>query len=251
MKPWHLRDPAAFARERADVERAYPHLRFSVDNSRITIKGSIAISDDRGVLDRFFVEIQIDEPYPDLVPRVYEVGDRIPRTRDRHCYDDTGSACLFLLEERWKIWPVGSTLKSLLDGPVCNYFISQAVFERDGEWPFDEWAHGFLGQKQYYKETFGTDDPVKARKYFDYLVSKKVKPHWPCACGSGRELRACHFALLRTLRARIPRREAKRGAARLRDKLEELRRPPPAAINERGVRDSGVSVTVPDDLLGK
>ena len=197
-----------FEAEKIEVEQAYPHLHFSVVDGQVTVTGSMEIKEGHKVLDRFSVEIRLPENYPESVPVVFETGGRIPRIRDRHCYDDTGAACLFLPEERWRVWPKGKSLLQFIDGPVRNYFISQSVFERDGVWPFGQWDHGLDGRKQFYQEIFGTDDLVKVKKYFEFLAAKKVKGHWDCPCGSGKRVRNCHFELVRSLRNKIPRSDA-------------------------------------------
>jgi hypothetical protein len=154
---------------------------------------------------------------------VFETGGRIPRIRGRHHYDDTGSACVLLPEERWRVWPKGSSLLKFIDIPVRNFFISQAVFERDGVWPLGQWEHGLYGQKQYYQEMFGSDDLPKVAKYLEYIAAKKMKGHWLCPCGSGKRVRDCHMQLIRDLRDKIPRNETLLAARRLEPALQRLR----------------------------
>lgn len=221
MKAWHDRDPVAFQREKVEVEQAHPRLHFSVREGEVRISGSLEIKEGSKILDRFSIEIQLPADYPEGVPVVFETAGRIPHTLDRHCYD-TGASCLFLPEERWRAWPKGSSLLQLIDGPVRNYFIGQSVFECDGVWPFDQWDHGFLGRKQYYRELLGTDDPGKVRRYFEILTAKKIKGHWECPCGSGQKLRACHMTLAIDLRDKIPRDELKKAAHILENELRRL-----------------------------
>lgn len=223
MKAWHLRDPDGFEREKAEVERAYTYLHFSVKDDQIRIYGSLEIKEGAKVLDRYAIEIHLPDSYPDSVPVVFEVGGRIPRTQDRHCFEQTGASCVLLREERWRVWPTGSSLLQFVDGPVRNYFISQAVFERDGVWPLGQWEHGLYGQKQYYRETFGTDDLPKVSKYLEYLAAEKVKGHWDCPCGSGKRLRNCHMSLVLDLRGKIPTSETLVAAQLLESTLQRLR----------------------------
>ena len=222
MKPWHIRDPQGYVRQRAEVERDHPYLHFQIQDREIGIAGSLEIKEAAKVLDRYSIRINLPESYPESVPVVFEVGGRIPRTLDRHCFDGSGASCVLLPEERWKIWPKGSSLLRFIDGPVRNYFINQAVFERDGVWPFGEWEHGFYGQKQYYRETFGTDDSAKVGKYFEYLAAKRVKGHWGCPCGSGKRLRDCHMRFVQDLRGKMPRGEALKATRRLESALNRL-----------------------------
>jgi hypothetical protein len=208
MKPWHLRDPEGFARERAETEAAYPELHFSTYRDRIELSGTLPIVYSDSVLDRFAVSITLLDNYPGSLPVVREVGGRIPRTLARHMLQ-SGEACVLLPEDRWRSWPKGSSLLSYISGPLRNYLIGQALVERGEPWPFGEWRHGLEGMRDYYREVFGTDGIRKARKYLEYLTAKKVKGHWDCPCGSGRPLRHCHVKLVADLREKMPRSEAR------------------------------------------
>ncbi len=221
MKAWHERDLVAFDREKAEVAQVYPHLHFSVLEGQVRISGSLEIKEGSKILDRFSIEIQLPQDYPEGVPVVFETAGRIPRTLDRHCYE-TGASCLFLPEERWRVWPKGKSLLDFIDGPVRNYFIGQAVFERDGVWPFGQWDHGLYGRKQFYQEIFDTDDLVKVKKYFELLAAKRVKGHWDCPCGSGKRIRDCHFEMVRNLRDKIPRSDASKAIRPVDEALKRM-----------------------------
>lgn len=200
---------------RIPFPREHPELHFTVQNDQITIRGSISIKDGDSELDRFLIEIVLPNDYPASLPIVREVGGRIPKTLDRHVILSTGDACVLLPEERWRLWPRGSSLLAFIDGPLCNYFMGQSLVEHGEPWPFGEWAHGFQGVLDYYKATFGTDEAPKIRKYLDYLAAKKVKGHWDCPCESGKRLRECHMAFVTDLRTKISRADAARFVDRL------------------------------------
>lgn len=215
MKPWHIRDPLGFDQERADVEGRYPHLHVHIVGDEIRIAGTMPIVDGATELDRFQLEITLPIDYPDAVPIVVETGGRVPRTPDRHCNPADGTACVMLPEDRWRVWPVGSTLLQFIDGPVLQYLIGQATVERGDPWPFGEWSHGEQGQREYYKEVFQTDELPKVRTYLEFIIAKKAKGHWDCPCGSGRRLRDCHGAMVYELRDKMPRTEARKSLGRL------------------------------------
>ena len=223
MRPWHLRERDRYAKEKSEVEQRYHELHFSTENDQIKITGTLPIREGAQELDRFSIEILLLSDYPESIPEVFEVGGRIPRVLDRHCYEASGAACVLLPEERWKVSPKGSSLLSFIDGPVRNYFLSQAIFERDGVWPFGEWKHGFAGLQEYYDETFGTSEPSKVRRYLELLVAMETKGHWDCACGSGKRLRQCHREQVQQLRTSIPTADAKKAIERL-DMYLHLRR---------------------------
>lgn len=209
MRPWHQRNPESFRCEKGEVELAYPDLRFSTTSEEVQISGSFPITDDDGVVDRFSVLIRLLPDYPESLPVVRETAGRIPHHIDRHMLT-SGEACVLLPEDRWRSWPIGSSLLSFISGPLRNFFIGQALVERGEPWPFGEWGHGLDGMRDYYREVFGTDDLVTVRAYFHCLAAKKAKGHWDCPCKSGRRLRDCHMGLVKELREKMPRSEAKK-----------------------------------------
>lgn len=223
-RPWHIREAAQFAREQHEVETAYPDLVFNASALDVLIEGLFPILDGATILDQFAVRITLSPEYPTMPPTVCETGGRIPKTADRHVNTDTGDACVLLLEDRWRCWPLGSTLTSFLDGPVHNYFLSQTIVELGGDWPFGQWSHGFAGQQEYYKDVFDTDKPESVSKYLEYVSAKKVKGHWDCPCGSGLRVRNCHMTAIATLRHQMPRSEAEMALKRLQREMERLRR---------------------------
>jgi hypothetical protein len=230
MRPWHLRNPECFWREREEVELAYPELRFSTVTERVQISGTFPIRDVEGIVDRFSVLITLLPDYPESLPVVHETAGRIPHDIDRHMLS-SGEACVLLPEDRWRSWPKGSSLVYFMSGPLRNFFLAQALVERGDPWPFGEWRHGLDGMRDYYREVFGTEDVVQASGFLECLASKKAKGHWNCPCKSGRRLRDCHIDLVRALREKMPRSEAVKALQHLKNVLA-LRMPnqsPPRA----------------------
>lgn len=184
-----------------DVQKRYPDLRPIMDNGHPVIRGSFPIADNGEAIDRFIIEIR----FPDGItkpPRIWEIGGRIPRIKDRHVFPDSGCICaevpeLTLLR--------GYSFMTYLDGPVRNYFIGQALVEQGHAWPFDEWDHGKPGLLQAYGEMLGgVSGEQKIKSYLICLGHKKIKHYWPCPCLSGKQIFECHEKDLRILHARIP-----------------------------------------------
>jgi hypothetical protein len=191
---------------RADLRTNYPDLHVFVVNERVQVRGCFPVVDSGRVLDRFNVEIDLPSDYPRRVPGVREVGGRIPRHIDCHVQSD-GRACLFFPEERWRVWPEGSTFLEFLDGPVRGFFIWQSLRSLGADCPFGERAHGELGALEYYTETLGSDDPQFIVGCLDRLSQpgfKGFRGHWPCPCGSGVRIRNCHPGLLADMHKKIP-----------------------------------------------
>ena len=201
-KPWHRRDPAYLEREKREVEREYPDLRFRLASDLIILEGDFPVVAEEKVRDRYAVEITLARDHPKSLPVVREVAGRIPRERDRHI-NGNGTCCVLLSDERWKSWPVGAPLVEYLNGPLRNFFICQSLVEAGDPWPIDQLAHGADGIRASYAELLGTDNINMIRGYLACLAAKKVKGHWPCPCGGGKRLRDCHWTQVLDLRKKI------------------------------------------------
>ena len=203
-QPWHKADPARLEKMQREVQADYPNLHFYPQGHRVVVRGSLPILHEGTELDRYAVEIILLASYPDALPLVFEVGGRVPWDADHHVNRETGEACLFVPDERWKVAPPTMTFLEFLNGPVRNFFLGQSLFRRTGEWPFGQRPHGAAGLREYYSELLRTDDVAMILRYLDCLRRPTLKGHWPCPCGSGRRLRACHRAQVDDLRTKIP-----------------------------------------------
>jgi len=134
---------------------------------------------------------------------VRETGGRIPWIIDRHVLPD-GSACVCLPADYFLRHPGPFDLLAFLDGPVCGYFIGQALVEQGEPWPQGEWRHGNDGLNDWYREFLDGLSPRQLRAYLETLAVQELKGHLLCPCGSGRRLRSCHLPFLRLLRRAIP-----------------------------------------------
>ncbi len=217
-RPWHKADPARLEKMRAEAQAAYPNLHFYPQGDLVLVRGTLPITHEGEELDRYAVEIVLLADYPDILPLVFEVGGRVPRDADHHINRETGEACLFLPDERWRVCPPGIGFLEFLSGPVRDFFLGQSVFQRTGEWPFGQRPHGAAGIREYYSELIGTSDLTVILGYLWCLSRPALKGHWPCPCGRGKRLRDCQRSQLEDLRSKIPQAVAAKSYEALRRK---------------------------------
>lgn len=203
-RPWHKEKPELLERMKEAVRREYPALFFYPEDEGVFVRGDYPIVDEGKVLDQFSIEIELPRYDPDELPLLREVGGRIPRTSDNHINVPLGDICLFVPDERWRIYPRGSTLLDFLNVPVRNYFIGYCLVEMGEPWPFGQRSHGADGIFEYYSELLGTDDKRIVIHFLECLGKPTLKGHWECPCGSGKRIRNCHQTTLNDLRAKIP-----------------------------------------------
>lgn len=203
LKAWHKRNPAKLCELIEEVTTKFTDLWHVRDtNDKVCLAGAFPIVENGKTIDRFSIRIEFPHDYPASPPIVYEIGGRIPRTRDRHL-DGNGAACLFVPDERWRYWPPGATILEFLNGPVRDFFLLQLFFELTGDPISQARPHGVEGKLEYYYEELETRSLDVVIKAVQYLARKEVKGHWDCYCGSGKRLRDCHFDKIRDLRCRI------------------------------------------------
>jgi hypothetical protein len=142
-------------------------------------------------VDAYDVRIELSADFPLLPPKVFETGGRVPWHIDRHVFGD-GHACL----EVWPVWRSQNptaTVRTVLNGPVRNFLLSQSVFAATGKWPFGEYAHGDAGKREALRDILRA--PTPDDKDLLWRVSALLKPprrQNACPCRSGRLYRKCH-----------------------------------------------------------
>lgn len=165
----------------------YPELSFNeISNS---INGELFISKD----DSYDVSIEL-EPYPKHFPRVFEIGERIPRKVTRHIYSDIGSCCLstqakaqILLKSQIK------TLYSFVKEIVIPYFHNNSYFEINALYKTDEYSHNKLGIVEGYRDILQTNnDYLIAQLMLNRIEHKRLRMSDKCYCGSGEKIKKCN-----------------------------------------------------------
>jgi hypothetical protein len=203
---------------------AQPKLCARVDGDRILVQGSYlvfengSIANPAGPISTFDVEMMVPDRYPDVEPKVLEVGGRIPRLPDRHINPD-GDCCVTVWEH-WLACANDHSYAAFLNGPLNEFFLGQYSYETTGKWPFGERPHGLDGLEEAYADALGIRNKKKDIIYHLRLLSLDwPKGHWLCPCGSGIRLRHCHRDDLVALHEKVPPRLAKRMLRRLKAEM--------------------------------
>lgn len=215
MKPWYQADPEGFEAFKKTLAVEYPTLHVYVERGRVFVRGTLFLHDGKTEIDHYQIELEIPGSFPDALPKLREVGGRVPRIADRHIDPETGDACPLLPDQRHEFFPKAMSVLGFIKGPVENFFLLQTYYEKKKSWPNEQWGHGAKGIVAYYREVFGTSDEHVVTTGLRYLARKKLKGHWPCYCGSGEPLRRCHLELIACLRDQIPRKVASQSLDRV------------------------------------
>lgn len=186
-----------------DITEDYPDLRITRTTESVEITGSLPIIVSGTVLDRFLIEIQVDPSYPRKIPRVYELGGRIPKSLHRHTSPKTGEACVCLIDQWSWVASKCPTVLEFINGPVKDFFLWQLCFIQYGKDRCGAWAHERNGRLEFYQAILDTDDPGTIRKFLLHLSEPKYKANWLCYCGSGRKACKCHKSSIISFRSKI------------------------------------------------
>lgn len=189
MRKWWTEDAGRLAELERQLHAHAPRLRLIVTEDALIATGVYELRQGGVVIDRYSVFLAFEDS-PDLPPKVWETGGRIPKIEDRHIGKMDGACCIEVWGERF-----ARTGDASLDGflavPFRNYFLGQTHFERRGTWPFDERSHGLPGMVEAYAELLKVEPKLEiVGKALELAAIPIWKGHWRCPCG-GAALRTC------------------------------------------------------------
>ncbi len=199
-RPWFEADPSALERLERTLRARYPTLHAFIEDGVCMVRGTYPVIEGGRPIDRYELEIALPPDYPASLPLVWETGGRIPRKADRHVFTDVGCLCLGVPLALWMQLKGDFSLATILDIPVRNFFIGNALVEQGEPWPHGDRSHGVQGVLEFYGDLLGTSEPMAIAKFLIAVVKGKVRGHWPCPCGSGQIIRKCHREAVESLR---------------------------------------------------
>lgn len=161
-----------------------------------------------GVIDRFQIELIAFPDFPNSEPLLFETGTRFPRDIDRHIYTLHGKegCCCTCIWQEWLATTDDVSFESFFNEPVHNFFLSQLHFEQFNKWPFGDRKHGAAGYVQAVSSLLGFRvEQHEAIRFINAIASDQTKGHWPCVCGSGKNIRECGASHIKEVRGRLGR----------------------------------------------
>ena len=155
------------------------------------------------ITDAFHLVIEVSPEHPRVVPRIFETGDRIPRSYHK-LVDDA-----FCLTSRLRLAiAVHRTpdLCAFFERFVVPYLYRYAHLERFGSEPWPDLPHEEPGLLQDYVELFNAPSADAAIAFLERLGERKrVSNKRPCPCGRGGRVGRCHHLQFEQLRQVRPR----------------------------------------------
>ncbi|HAR42937.1 MAG TPA: hypothetical protein DCS07_09960 [Bdellovibrionales bacterium] len=202
MSIWWKTRSEVLDRVKAEL-MAFPYLRYHFNGEQFEVEGRWPVYGEASLIREYQMRIVFPDRYPDEVPVVFEIGGEIEKSPGNH-FNPDGSACLFAPPERWEKWPPGSGFTEFLNGPVKEFFFSQAYRSLTGKWIFGERSHGDDGVIEYFLERLSLQNRDQLRRVLDIPVVEEPPRQWKCPCSQNKRLKNCHWHLISNLRQRLP-----------------------------------------------
>ncbi len=176
------------------VKRSYPKLEDPIiEDSNVIIFGSISIIDEnKKNWGDFNIKIQIPQEYPDILPKVFDTEERIPRIPDRHINHD-GSCCLGPRLKLYHQLNNEITIQNWLDKLAIPFFANQLYYELEDHFFSGEYSHGAKGILEYYKEYWNSTDIDEIKLKLKRICGIGVGRNEKCFCGSDVKYKKCHL----------------------------------------------------------
>ena len=145
--------------------------------------------------EAFKLEIEVPVTFPEEVPRVTEVGCRIPREVDYHVNPSDGTLCLGSPLRLRQLLAKDPTLTGFAENCLIPYLFAQSQrLAGSAGFTFGELAHGLRGMLDDYVELFGVKQFWQAVEALRLLGMKKRQANkLPCPCGCRKRLGCCRF----------------------------------------------------------
>lgn len=186
-----------------DIERFirdYPEM--SIAPSRIpatVLKGvfSFTARPNGGVeiSDSYHLHIIVPETFPEEIPKVTEIGQKIPRDGNHHINGDDDTSCLGSPIRLLKLISKKPTLVGFAERCLVPYLYAVSLkLQFNAEFPFGELTHGGKGVIDDYLNLFGLNSQEQVLGTLELLGKKKRTANRSlCPCGCGRRLGVCKF----------------------------------------------------------
>ncbi len=152
-------------------------------------------------IESFEIVVIVDNTYPNCVPAVRLMDDKIDKNEDNHL-DKFGVICLDHTYFLNALAKGGIRISDFINHYLPKYF-SWALTKKFGnQSKLQEWDHEERGTVQVYEQLVGTTDKAKIKSFLEnYCSRRKPYPNDKCYCGSGVNLKKCHYWEVQTLRA--------------------------------------------------
>lgn len=185
---WWKSNPSLFTKEQAYLAAKFPSLNFITENNTVYIRGKIKIAN----VAVFEIEIKLPDDYPNSLPEVKELGEKIPISDERHINSD-GTCCLTVPAKMHQELGKNYSIIEYIDQFVIPFLGNQVYYEIHGVWVNGDYRHGRQGIFEFYVELLHVQNPTVIAELMEITLQTFPKLSQKCPCKSGKRLKKCHL----------------------------------------------------------
>lgn len=182
----------------------YPKL--SINTISKFVEGEISLKIDYEgyrISDTYTIKVDFGKLDSMGLPKVFEVSGKIYEIAKKynvevdslHINQDQ-SFCMVIPGKEKDIFKNGFTIQEFFQNAIEKFLFQMSYYEREGELPWGEYAHGYLGHIELYEEgeisLKELVDRLDKIELFQALITNRQST---CLCGSGIKLRKCHTGI--------------------------------------------------------
>lgn len=211
MMSWYQNNPKFYISEQKLIagHPRYNTLHYRFNKNYITLLGLIHIvAEIEGeigsrIKDKYKIMIIFPDDYPNSIPIVKELGNRIRHIPYNHVNPQnayiTGSLCMGTATEMHLIFNKEKNILNFLNEILIPFLYYTSYKEKHGIEPYQSRPHGEKGILDFYKEYFKMRNINNIIKLLNYIVEHKKKNPKFCPCNSGIVTKKCHKNMIDVL----------------------------------------------------
>ena len=188
------------------INTQYPNLTIDILDKNIS--GDISFKRDYEgyeLSDTYSIKIFLENNTTSILPKVISTSEKIIdiskqyniELDDLHINND-GSFCLVIEDREEELFEDGFTIQEFFQNSLEPFLFQLSYYEKEGKFPWGEYAHGRLGYIERYAENGISLDKLLCffdKKEIISLVLKNRQSN--CLCGSCKKMRKCHPLIYR------------------------------------------------------
>jgi len=151
--------------------------------------------------DNFNLEFDFSSNYPEKLPLVKELDNKIPATFHRN---PDGCLCLCTPVEQYLIFFKEPTLEIFINNLLNPYLLSWLWAQRFNEMPWGERRHGIKGLIESYQELLKLRNFKHTMQFMVEYIKNEIHHKQDCPCGSGLPFKKCHRNVIINLENSLP-----------------------------------------------
>ena len=183
------------------IKTQYPKINIDFVANKIEGELSFKINNDGyKIADKYMIRVDFNKYDSNGFPQVFEISGKIYDIARKHKTDvaglhinPKGDFCLGIPQKEQTLSNKHFSLRDFVENHVQMFLYQMSYFDKEGELPWGEYAHGYLGHIEYYAEGHVVLKELLERlSKVEIVTALMINRQNQCLCGSGKKLRKCH-----------------------------------------------------------